>query len=145
MSRNTWVLMITLLTPATIFAGPGVAAGSNAAFVQENGICDEEELCLYDLPDGSGGGDPGPDPQQGPTYDFAPCVGDVPSYVGRNFINTAVPLDNHVSFIWNRSGYVYEVYDLPNYQGNKMTIFSREYENLGSLDNAISSHKCVGS
>jgi hypothetical protein len=149
MSTSTRILMTMLLTPATIFTWPGVAAGSpatisNAAVAPENGVCEEGELCLYDLPDQPGPGDPGPDPQQGPVYDFSACT-DVPSYVGRNFINSAVPLDDYVSFIWNRSGYVYEVYELPNYLGNKMTIFSGEYEQLGSLDNAISSHKCVGS
>jgi hypothetical protein len=133
MSTSARIFMVMSLLPPAILTGPSVAMGSDAVYVPRNGVCEEEELCLYSR-DNFGGA----------VYDFPPCE-DAPSYQGLRFINSFRRLNNNVESIENRSGYVYAIYDFSNYGGQSMTIFSGETDDLGALEDDVSSHQCIGS
>jgi hypothetical protein len=130
------IIMVMSLLPASVVAAPSVAMGSSLSYVPENGVCEEEELCLFRL-----------DNFRGDVYDFAPCE-NVASYFGLRFINSDRRLNNNAESVWNRSGYVYEIYDHSNFGGQSMEIFGGERideDDLGALADDISSHQCIGS
>ncbi|WP_222270363.1 peptidase inhibitor family I36 protein [Modestobacter marinus] len=104
------------------------------SYVPKNGVCEEEELCLFSR-----------DNFRGDVYDFAPCE-NVPSFFGIRFINSARSLNNNAESVWNRSGYIYEIYDLSNYRGQSMEILGGRIneDDLGALADDISSHQCTG-
>jgi hypothetical protein len=139
MVTSAGILMVTALLPAVIVTGPGVAmGGSGVSNVPENGICELGEFCEFSQ-----------DNFQGQVYDWAACE-DARRYRGLTFINSTRRLDDNVESIRNLSGYVYAIYDVSRYRGESMEIFSgapsvSDVDDLGLLEEEVSSHQCIGS
>jgi hypothetical protein len=124
--------MLMVVVPLTVLAmAPAPAA--NAAPVARNGVCEEEELCMYS-----------DDAYQGYVIDFAACS-DRRRHSAVSFPGTNIRIENQVKSVWNRSGYVYEIYDRTKFRGSSKTIFGGRVDNLGPVENDNRSHKCVGS
>jgi hypothetical protein len=138
MVTSPGILMVTVLLSSVIVTGPGVAMGSGVSNVPENGICESGEFCEFSQ-----------DNFQGQVYDWAACE-DARRYRGLTFINSTRRLDDNVESIRNLSGYVYAIYDVSRYRGESMEIFSgapsvSDVDDLGLLEEEVSSHQCIGS
>lgn len=131
-------LGVAAATPAPALAGMPInhTESLTVQAVAENGVCEESELCMYSE-----------DNYTGHVYDFAACDNDRSHRLDR-FPGTDERLSENVESVWNRSGYVYAIYDRTQFGGNSEYIYSQnygKYENLGTVENDNRSHECIGS
>jgi hypothetical protein len=133
MSRTTRVATLISVVSLTLLA-INPAPGASAASVAENGVCEVDELCMYS-----------DDGYKGYVYDFRQCEDDN-RHSSNRFPGTNTRLEDRVQSIWNRSGYVYSIYDRPQYMGNSKSIFpDQKVDSLGTIEKDNGSHQCTGS
>jgi Peptidase inhibitor family I36 len=133
MSRKTRVAMLIAVVPLTLLA---IAPGQEASAAPTDGVCEDGELCMYS-----------DDAYQGHMIDFpGNTCSSRGSHSSIKFPGTNTRIRNEVKSVWNRSGYVYEIYERNHFTGDSKTIFQfQRVDDLDLVERHNRSHQCVGS